>query len=503
MTLVDQTITHEQEYRIDELVYDGSMNSIYTGQWKRLEQTIYFSVLSGLDSLKLTRKAVQRIRSNLHENVGRLQHPNLPDIIDYGEGDHLAPFTIMRLPPGRLLVQKLQDNPLGTLEAYRIVQDVAAALQACRDAGLPHRGPTADRVWVAEDGRAILLGLGEVLFRHDSYSMGGTRRVDLIWHLPPEAFPEDSKDEEPDEEIVSEPPNYRDQLGGTNARVVENSEAAEVFALGALAYHCLAGHHPFFGTRAAPSSGIAALLTNAKLELDQRLVREPIDVALSPDPNQRFPNAGEFLRELRARLRISPPAGESAGLGATTSFSGDSTDPADGSDSRIASETEPDDDSNAAAMLWRGVAALLFVSLLVYAYLDLRRPTSVIVTSTPAGIELEEVTGHLTESRGRTPIILRDRARTEKVTFRALGPNGEQGPPVTIDPSALQDLGRCARVHLDAQFTERATDLAPAPAPSAEAGSAPSNEPTAEPSNVPDDESGQAPNSVPPPSTSP
>lgn len=501
MTLVDQTITHEQEYRIDELVYDGSMNSIYSGTWKRLEQTIYVSVLSGLDSLKLTRKAVQRIRGNLHENVGRLQHPNLPDIIDYGEGDHLAPFTIMRLPPGRLLVQKLQDDTLGTLETYRIVHDVAAALRACRDAGLPHRGPTADRVWVTEDGRAILLGLGEVLFRHDSYSMGGTRRVDLIWHLPPEAFPDDSQPDDAVEEVVSEPPNYREQLGGTTARVVENSEAAEVFALGALAYHCLAGHHPFFGTRTAPSSGIAALLTNAKLELDHRLVREPIDVALSPDPNQRFPNAEEFLRELRDRLRISPSVGEPTGFGSAASFPGESADRTDDDEHQATSDAVTDDASNAATMLWRGVAALLFVALLIYAYLDLRRPTSVIVTSTPAGIELEEVTGHLTESRGRTPVILRDRARTEKVTFRALGPNGEQGPAVTIDPSTLQDLGRCARVHLDAQFVEREPRLSPNPTAADDHGSVTS--PTDELVNEPETEPDQAPGANPPADASP
>lgn len=454
MTLVDQTITHEQEYRITELVYDGSMNALYAGQWLRLEQQLYVSVLSGLDSLKLTRKAVQRIRNNLHNNVGRLRHPNLPDVIDFGEGDHIAPFTIMRLPPGRLLVQRLEDGPLGTLETHRVIRDVAAALMACRQSGLPHRGPTADRVWLTDDGDAVLLGLGEVLYRHDSYSMGGARRVDLIWHLPPEAFSGEDEDDRSDE--LDEPPNYRHQLGGTTARAVEDSEEAEVFALGCLAYHCLAGHHPYFGLKTAPSSGIAALVTDARIELDQRLVREPIDVALARDPGERFPNVEEFVRELGERLRVNDAASPLTHRVRPRSAIADDGAKNDEVDVRPANG-ETDDASveptaTNSAMLWRGVAAILFISLLIYAYLDLRRPTSILITSSPSGIELEEVTGHLEQYRGRTPLILHGRKQTEKLTVRAIGPNDEKSEPVTLDPATFQDLGRCARTHIDASF---------------------------------------------------
>jgi serine/threonine protein kinase len=479
VNLVDQTITHEQEYRIDELVYDGSMNTIYRGQWKRLEQDIFISVLSGLDSLKLTRKAVQRIRSNLHENVGRVQHPNLPDVIDYGEGDQLAPFTIMRLPPGRLLVQQIEEQPLGTLETFKVVEDVAAALREARDAGLPHRGPTADRVWLTEDGRAILLGLGEVLYRHDSYSMSGPRKVDLIWHLPPEAFPHRGDEESEPDEPIDEPPDYRSQLGGRDAQAIEESEAAEVFALGALAYHCLSGHHPFFGRKTSPSSGIAALVANAKLQLDQRLVREPIEIALSPSPEERYPNVGEFVRELRERLRIPDKSGPAASVPTGESEKNAGIESLPEADS-AADESEDIDRYRATSLLWRGVAVLLFIALLVYAYLDLRRPTSIVVTSDPPGIELTEITGHLEENRGRTPIILKERNRNEDITVRALGPNGEKGPPVTVNPASLQDLGRCGRVHLDAQFTERSSGSTGAVAPAS-----PPEEQTDEPSSSP------------------
>jgi serine/threonine protein kinase len=484
VNLVDQTITHEQEYRIDELVYDGSMNSIYRGQWKRLEQDIFISVLSGLDSLKLTRKAVQRIRNNLHENVGRVQHPNLPDVIDYGEGDQLAPFTIMRLPPGRLLVQRLEEQPLGTLETFKVIEDVAAALREARDAGLPHRGPTADRVWLTEDGRAILLGLGEVLYRHDSYSMSGPRKVDLIWHLPPEAFPHHGDEDGEADEPVVEPPDYRSQLGGRDAQAVEESEAAEVFALGALAYHCLSGHHPFFGSKTSPSSGIAALVANAKLQLEQRLVREPIEIALSPDPEERYPNVDEFVRELREKLRIpdkttTPTAAPRGQTGKSATL--DRFPEADSAPE----ESEDVDQYRAASVLWRGVAVLLFIALLVYAYLDLRRPTSIVITSDPPGIELTEVTGHLEENRGRTPIILKERNRNEDITVRALGPNGEKGPPVTVNPASLQDLGRCGRVHLDARFTERTSESSPSAVPSSPRDEQRNEPPSAPPGNEP------------------
>jgi serine/threonine protein kinase len=446
--LAGRSIELDHRYAVGDSIYRGPLATLYTGTWVTFDRPVQIRLYDALVRLRLRHRDTMRIKGLVEQTAPRLQGPGLPDIMDVGAEEPMKPFLVMRLPPGDLLANHLKaGRTFEPDEVAAIVDDVALALQACREKGSPHRGPTADRVWVKEDGGAVLLGFGEVLYRDDSLNMGSAPATELVWHLPPEAFAQavERVESGPDSgEFVgtgSATGRLRANAGAYVDRNAEDSPRAEVYALGCLAYQAINGHHPFFLKLGDPAAGIKATLTDEALDL--RGV--PADAefaalvhrAMHRDPEQRFASPAEFAAALDAAFedeeadQLEEPAPVRAlavGTGAVV------------------------DDLQRKLSLWRWAAVIGIAGLLGYIGYDQFRPYSIVITSEPSGLDLVEVVGHTTEPIGRTPAVLPHRSLHDAVQLQVVGRDGEKGPMSTHDPKDFQDLGRCRRLQLQLAF---------------------------------------------------
>lgn len=147
-----------------------------------------------------------------------LRHPAIAVVHDVGETEGL-PFFAMELIDGRTLAQATiggRSLPLG--DVITIAERLCAAVDAMHAAGVLHRDIKASNVMVDGDGRVVLMDFG-IARTEDSVE---TTRADGILGTPVAMAPE--------------------QVRGDPC-----GPAADVYAIGVLVYHLLAGQPPFTG----------------------------------------------------------------------------------------------------------------------------------------------------------------------------------------------------------------------------------------------------------------
>lgn len=439
------TFSLEHTYAFGDAEFVGPMTTIYSGVWNFFDRDVYIASAEGLLGLKPTSRTIKRVFTSIAEEAGRVHGPNLPDIIDSSRIDKVTAVVVMRLPRGMVLSRYIEEQGrLDVDQCYNIIRGVSRALAACREQAAPHRGATPDRIWLCDDGTPILLGYGEALRRREINNLSGRTANELWWHIPPEVL-RDAGDGTP-----TDAASVRSIVGTEQLPELEDSEAAEVWTLGCLAYYCLEGHHPYFAKPNDHQHGIVNELQDIRLPLHAEVsyLQPVIDRALHSDPSRRFANTRELVSTVYAVTH--PGADEqSVETGPQRVLPGM---PAPAIERPSYESEQTLKRMRVQSTLWRTSAIALFIALLMYAWLDTRRPRSLLLTSDPIGIEIVETTGHLDTPRGRTPIILSERRLNDPLTLRTVGPSGHLGEPVTVLPTAFSDLGRCAHAEIIPTF---------------------------------------------------
>lgn len=443
------TFKLKHEYRFNEAVHVGPMTTLYRGQWDFFDRDVYLASAEGLLGLKPTSRTVQRVFGTLADEAGRIHGPYLPDIIDSSRVDKITAVVVMRLPPGMILSRYIEEEgPLDADQTYRILRGVARALEQCREQVSPHRGATPDRVWLSDDGRPTLLGYGEALRRSEVNHLSGHTSNEIWWHTPPEVL-RDAGDGQ--REATT---RLRTAVGSDQLPTLEDSETAEVWTLGGLAYYCLTGHHPYYAKPNDHQHGIINVLNEVRLPLPDEVsyLQPVIDKALHDDPSSRYLTGSEMAS---AFYSVTHPGSDEAEVstGPQKVLPGMPHTPARPS----AADNRALQHMQVRGNLWRIATIALTLALLAYAWMDYRRPRSLLLTSNPNGIEIIETTGHLKTPRGRTPIILSDRRLNDPVTLQTVGPSGDLGEAVSVLPSSFVDLGRCLHAEIIPDFEDAAT----------------------------------------------
>jgi serine/threonine-protein kinase len=217
--------------------------------------------------------------------VQKLAHPALATVFGAGRLADGRPWYAMELLEGRDLAAVLLDRgALPPEEAYALLEPLAGALATAHARGVIHRDVKAQNVFVTDAGRVVLLDFGVAKLTDPgeaSLSVSG-----MAIGTPSCMAPEQSAG------------------GAVDART-------DVYALGVLAYHLLAGELPFADASPAimrqlhrwarrPRPGSRVRLSP---ELDAVIVR-----AMARAPEQRFASAEEFLAAYKEALAT----GESA-----------------------------------------------------------------------------------------------------------------------------------------------------------------------------------------------
>jgi serine/threonine-protein kinase len=255
-------------YELLLVLASGGMGRVWRARDTLLERPVAVKILRS----EFTGNATFRARFRAEaQHTAALHHPNIASVFDYGElvedGEQLV-YLVMELVEGDALSTLLERE--GRLDAARtldIVRQTSAALALAHAAGVVHRDVKPGNVLIGSDGVVKITDFG-IAWSASSVPLTGTGQVIGTAHyLSPE------------------------QAAGGKA-----TPASDVYALGTVAYECLAGRRAFDGE----SSVQIALkqIREEPLPLPSDVpagMRELVRHAMVKDPAVRYPD-GAALR---------------------------------------------------------------------------------------------------------------------------------------------------------------------------------------------------------------
>jgi tetratricopeptide (TPR) repeat protein/predicted Ser/Thr protein kinase len=223
------------------------------------------------------------------QSATRLSHPGIVKVFRAGKAEG-RPYIAMEFVGGRSFAERLDSASRPALrECVRILADICSALRHAHARGVVHRDLKPQNVLVDAEGRAIVVDFGLARPTEPGWTVTMQRETaGTPGYMSPESV-----------------------RGGAAAL----DPAVDVYSLGAVLYHVLAGRPPFTG--ASP------------YEVMERVSRElpaappgPADLAavamkcLEKAPGRRYATVAELEEELRAWLDgrgVSATAGSIAG----------------------------------------------------------------------------------------------------------------------------------------------------------------------------------------------
>jgi serine/threonine protein kinase len=213
--------TLDGRYRIDALIGTGGMGRVYRGEHTGIGRAVAIKVLHS--DLNHNREAAQRFQREAIAS-GRLDHPNIVGIYDFGVLQHGACYLVMEMLEGETLGARLErDGRLHWREALEILRGVLLGLRHAHDRGVVHRDIKPDNIYLArKDGDLIikLLDFGIAKLRAGTADDPASTRAGLTVGTPAYLSPEQA-------------------VGG------EITPASDLYSATIVLYEMLAGRGPF------------------------------------------------------------------------------------------------------------------------------------------------------------------------------------------------------------------------------------------------------------------
>jgi serine/threonine protein kinase len=267
------------KYEIRREIGRGAMGVVYEGYDPFIKRvvalkTIRADQLSGEDS----ENVIARFRREA-QAAGRLSHPNIVSIYDFGE-EAGAWFIAMEFVKGRELKECFEANErFTTASIVRIMSEILEALDYSHRQGVIHRDIKPANIFMLSDGSVKVADFGIAHIEASNLT-----QVGAVMGTPAYMSPE---------QIMGLPVDGRSDL----------------FSAGVILYQFLTGERPFSGSAATTMQKVlkedplppSSLNVQAPLEMDA-IVRK----ALAKRPEDRFQTAGEFAAAIRAAVPAMP-----------------------------------------------------------------------------------------------------------------------------------------------------------------------------------------------------
>ena len=143
-------------YEIISHIGEGGMATVYLAKQQSMNRQVAIKVLPKHFIKDDT--YMERFKREV-DIVSKLEHRNIIPVYDYGEFDG-QPFIVMRYMPAGSLDDILKDGPLNTDLIYKIVNQIAPALDYAHSKGVLHRDLKPSNVLMDDDGGAFLTDFG-------------------------------------------------------------------------------------------------------------------------------------------------------------------------------------------------------------------------------------------------------------------------------------------------------------------------------------------------------
>jgi len=141
------------KYRVEGVLGQGGMGTVYRGFDPAIQRQVAIKTVNKitLDPVNL-QYALLRFRHEA-QAVGRLTHPRIAAIYDYGEDTELA-YIVMELVNGQSLFQHMQEQAHFALkEIGEIIRQLLDGLGYAHAQGVVHRDVKPSNILVNADGR--------------------------------------------------------------------------------------------------------------------------------------------------------------------------------------------------------------------------------------------------------------------------------------------------------------------------------------------------------------
>ena len=261
------------KYQVRGVLGRGAMGTVYDA-WDpvidrrvaiktvRLPESGDAEAAEGLDRFKREAQA-----------AGRLTHPNIVGVFDYGETDEVA-FIVMEFVQGSSLKEMLDANlRLPVAEAVRIMDSVLAGLAYSHGRGVIHRDIKPANVMVAApDGQPKIADFGIARIESSSMTQAGTV-MGTPAYMSPEQF-----------------------MG----QVVD--QRTDIYSCGIMLYQLLAGERPYEGSMTSIMHKVMTTVPPAPSELtvtSPATLDRVVARAMARRPEDRYADAAEFAEALR------------------------------------------------------------------------------------------------------------------------------------------------------------------------------------------------------------
>ena len=122
-------------YRLEELIGEGGMGSVWRASDRTLERTVAVKVFSA----RAAEESDARRRESEKRLLAAVSHPSLVTLFDAHLSDDAVSFLVMEHIDGGTLASVIDHGPIGLRDAASLATDLGEALHVVHRAGIIHR----------------------------------------------------------------------------------------------------------------------------------------------------------------------------------------------------------------------------------------------------------------------------------------------------------------------------------------------------------------------------
>jgi hypothetical protein len=275
----------------------GGMGVVYKARQVSLQRVVALKMV--LSAAHARERDLDRFRGEA-QAVANLHHPNIVEIYEFGEHEGL-PYYSLEYVEGGNLSRKIRGRPFPPLEAARIAEELARAIQFCHQRGVIHRDLKPSN---------ILLQKKSAIPNSKSEKAGGDSTPDFGFRISD--FDPKISDFGLAKLLESDPgltksgmvmgtPSYM-APEQTQGRIRDVGTHTDIYALGTILYEMLTGRPPFKAESVLETMEMVGLYEpTPPSHLCSKLPRDLETIclkAMAKDPERRYRSALALAQDL-------------------------------------------------------------------------------------------------------------------------------------------------------------------------------------------------------------